>query len=78
MKEKKSAPSTSVKDKYMEVMLESYIMNYMQNIRGRQRRGKTVRFACGSNPEGSHRYQDQTQPLALCVDVTKKGVGVLS
>lgn len=56
----------------------SYIMNFVQNIRGRQRRGKAVAFVCGYNPEESHLYQGQTQPQALCVDVTREGVGILT
>lgn len=52
-------------------------MDFVQNIRGKLRR-KIVVFACGSNPEESH-YQEQTQLRAfLCVDVTRKAVGVWS
>lgn len=76
MKEEKSAPSTSVKVSGGNVWKLYY--EFHAKYSGRQRREKTVRFACGSNPEESHRYQDQTQPKALCVGVTKKGVGVLS
>lgn len=36
-------------------------MDFVQNIRGSQRRGKIAVFASGSN-QGKDHYQQQTQP----------------